>query len=128
MLRKGLKYESTQKITASRTALSLGSGGYPVAATPYLVLLVENAAYLLAQNELDKESSTVGSAMNFEHLRSTPEGMNVTAKVVLEAVDGKKLDFSFEVYDEKELVARGSHQRFIVSNGKFLSKAQSKLG
>ena len=128
MLKTGMIFEVKNKIDASRTAVALGSGGYPVAATPYLVLAVENAAYRLAQAELSEGESTVGTLMNFEHLRATPEGMDVTARVELTEVDGKRLVFSFEVHDERELVARGSHERFIVKTEKFLSRAQGKLG
>ncbi len=128
MLKTGMNFEVKNKIDASRTAVALGSGGYPVAATPFLVLAVENAAYRLAQAELREGESTVGTLMNFEHLRATPEGMDVTARVELTEVAGKRLVFSFEVHDERELVARGSHERFIVKTEKFLSRAQSKLG
>ncbi|MBQ1376312.1 MAG: thioesterase family protein [Clostridia bacterium] len=128
MLKTGMIFEVKNKIDASRTAVALGSGGYPVAATPYLVLAVENAAYRLAQAELSEGESTVGTLMNFEHLRATPEGMDITARVELAEVDGKRLVFSFEVHDERELVARGSHERFIVKTEKFLSRAQGKLG
>ncbi|MBR2742353.1 MAG: thioesterase family protein [Clostridia bacterium] len=128
MLKQGMTYEVKNDITPSRTALALGSGGYPVAATPYLVLAVENAAYTLAQAEMAEGESTVGTLMNFEHLRATPEGMSVTARVTLDETDGKRLVFSFEVCDERELVARGTHERFIVKTEKFLSRAQSKLG
>ena len=127
MLKAGMTYEVKNNIDASRTAKALGSGGYPVAATPYLVLAVENAAYLLAQSELEDGKSTVGTLMNFEHMRATPEGMDVTASVTLNEVDGKRLVFSFEVTDERELVARGTHERFIVENEKFLSRAAGKL-
>lgn len=127
MLKAKMTYEVTNDIDSTRTAKSLGSGGYPVAATPYLVLAVENAAYLLAQGELSEGTSTVGTLMNFEHMRATPEGMSVTARVTLEEVDGKRLVFSFEVTDERELVARGTHERFIVADEKFLSRAFGKL-
>ena len=126
-LTSGMTYEVKELIDDTRTAKALGSGGYPVAATPYLVLIVENAAYLLAQGGLDDSFSTVGTRMDFEHLRATPKGMYVTAKAVLKLVENKRLLFSFEVYDERELVARGEHERFIVETDKFLSRTEAKL-
>jgi len=127
MLKAGMTYEVKNDITDERTAKALGSGGYPVAATPYLVLAVENAAFLLAEAEMEEGKSTVGTLMTFEHLRATPVGMATVAKVVLDEVDGKRLEYSFEVSDEKEVVARGKHQRFIVETEKFLGKANAKL-
>ncbi|MBQ3379224.1 MAG: thioesterase family protein [Clostridia bacterium] len=127
MLKTGMTFEVKNDINESRTAVSLGSGGYPVAATPYLVLAVENAAYRLSQNYMAEGESTVGTLMNFEHLRATPEGMSITARVCLDEIDNKRLVFSFEVRDERELVARGTHERFIVNTEKFLSRAQRKL-
>lgn len=127
MLTVNMTYEVKNKIDETRTAKALGSGGYPVAATPYLVLTVENAAFLLAEKELPEEQSTVGTNITLDHLKSTPEGMSVTTKVTLCEIDRKKLSYTFEVYDECELVARGTHERFIVDTEKFLKKAQDKL-
>ena len=43
-------------------------------------------------------------------------------------MDGRKLDFKVEVYDECDLIGKGTHSRFIVKNDKFQIKANGKLG
>ena len=43
-------------------------------------------------------------------------------------IDRRKLVFTVKIYDEKEKVADGRHERFIIDNAKFLSKAEGKRG
>ena len=42
-------------------------------------------------------------------------------------VDGRKLVFNLVVYDEKDKIGEGTHERFIISNEKFQNKTNSKL-
>ena len=45
-------------VTEDMTAAALGSGGLPVFGTPYLVAMVENAAFTYLQQELPEGKST----------------------------------------------------------------------
>ena len=40
---------------------------------------------------------------------------------------GRKLVFKVEAYDEKGLIGKGTHERFIVENKKFQEKTDNKL-
>ena len=42
------------------------------------------------------------------------------------AVDGRKLTFAVTAYDETGPIGKGTHERFIIQNDKFLAKAQGK--
>ena len=42
------------------------------------------------------------------------------------AVDGRKLTFAVTAYDEAGPIGKGTHERFIIQNDKFLAKAQGK--
>jgi predicted thioesterase len=50
----------------------------------------------------------------------------VTAKVKIEKIDGRRIHFSAEVFDEKEKVGEGTHLRVIVDHSRFLQGAKSK--
>jgi len=61
-----------------------------------------------------------------KHLAATPIGMKVRAIARLKEVEGRRLHFEVEAYDEKEKVADGEHERFVVSLARFLEKAAQK--
>ena len=57
---------------------------------------------------------------------ATPVGMQVWAEAEVTAVDGRKLTFAVTAYDEAGPIGKGTHERFIIQNDKFLAKAQGK--
>ena len=54
--------------------------------------------------------------------------MQVRCEAVLTEIDRRRLTFEVKVYDEKELVGEGRHERFIIDNEKFFAKVQGKIG
>ena len=42
-------------------------------------------------------------------------------------MDGKRLVLKVSAYDEKGLIGQGTHERFIIADERFLSKAAKKL-
>ena len=60
------------------------------------------------------------------HDAPTPIGMKVWCESTLEEVDGRRLVFSVEAFDEKGRIGGGRHERFIVGNEKFQAKADRK--
>lgn len=57
---------------------------------------------------------------------AAPVGMQVWAEAEVTAVDGRKLTFAVTAYDETGPIGKGTHERFIIQNDKFLAKAQGK--
>lgn len=122
----GIKGEAREKVNENNTALKMKSGSLPVYATPAMVALAEQAAYKSVEPYLEEGQGTVGILMNVRHLAATPAGMEITAKSELISVEGRKLTFKIEVFDEREKIGEGIHERFIVNNEKFQNKANSK--
>ena len=91
-----------------------------------MIALMENAAYLAVQDELEEGQSTVGISINVKHLAATPMDMKVWAEAKLTEVDRKKLTFEIEAYDERELIGTAVHERFIIDEAKFISKVNDK--
>ena len=126
MLGAGIKGKEEITVEMKDTAKVLGSGGLEVFATPAMIALSEKTALLSVAGFLEEGTSTVGTKVNMSHIAATPIGMKVTCETELIEVDRRRLLFNVTVYDEKEKIAEGTHERFIVDNGKFTEKANSK--
>ena len=125
-MQKGLSAKIEKTVEYKDTAKAVASGLAEVFATPSMIALMENAAYTAVQGELEKGRSTVGLSINAKHLAATPIGMKVWAKATLAETSGKKLTFSIEAYDERELIGTAVHERYIIDEEDFLIKAMSK--
>ncbi len=127
MLSVGIKGNLERTVTQELTAEAMGSGQLPVFATPAVVALAEETAWKSVAPELEEGQGTVGTKMELAHIAATPLGMKVRCETELVEVDRRKLVFAIEVFDEKEKIAEGRHERFVVDNAKFLGKAEGKL-
>jgi len=114
-------------VTDEMTADRLGNPGAKVYASPMLFGLLEEACIKCVASNLDAGQGTVGTRLDVQHLSPTPVGMIVTAKAEITEVDGRRLIFTVEAHDEKDQIAKGTHERFILgSMEKFLEKAMEK--
>jgi predicted thioesterase len=52
--------------------------------------------------------------------------MMVRVTATLKEIDGRKLTFAVEGYDEKEKISECTHERFIVTKSRFLEKVAEK--
>jgi fluoroacetyl-CoA thioesterase len=69
---------------------------------------------------------TVGIHIDVSHTAATPPGMTVTVKGRLDAVDGRKLRFSLQAFDDREQISSGTHERFIIDAAKFIAAVAEK--
>ena len=114
-------------VTEEKTAVTAGSGSLSVYATPWMVALIEEAAWKSVQPMLEEGQGSVGTLMNVEHLSATPVGMKVWAETEVTAVDRRKITFTVKAFDEAGLIGQGTHERFVIDNEKFLGKCRKKL-
>ena len=128
MLEKGIRGPGESIVTQENTAKAMGSGELDVYATPAMIALMEETAYKSVASDLDEGSGSVGTLMNVKHVAASPVGMKITCQSELESVEGRKLTFKVEAYDETGLIGEGIHERFIIVNNKFQEKADKKLG
>lgn len=119
----------TKEITVTDDLLAchVGSGIVRVYATPMMIALMENTACECLNQFLDEGETSVGVMMNTTHDAATPAGMKVSVSAEITGVDRKKVSFSIIAKDEKDIIGKASHDRFVVIKEKFESKAQSKL-
>ena len=125
-LSRGISLELTEEVTPDKTAEAIGSGMLPVYATPAMIALMENCACNSILDHLEDGQGSVGISMNVEHVSATAEGRQVRAVATLDEVDGRRLVFRVEAYDDAGLIGKGTHERFIINNERFLEKAKSK--
>ena len=76
---------------------------------------------------LEEGKTSVGGNISSSHVSATPVGMEVRAVATITEVDGKKVKFAIEAYDEAGLIGKGDHLRIIVTRDRFLQGAADKL-
>lgn len=126
-MQTGTKNTLERKVTEELSALSMGSGTLRVFATPAMIALIEETCWRSVAQQLEEGQGTVGTLLNVKHLAPTPLGMTVKCESELIEVDGRRIVFSVNVYDDAGLVGSGTHERFIINESKFQAKANSKL-
>jgi predicted thioesterase len=52
--------------------------------------------------------------------------MEVRARAELVAIDGPKLKFTIQVWDENELIGEADHDRFVIDEARFMEKVNLK--
>ena len=124
-LKLGMTGEATTTVVHENTAAAVGAGGVEVFGTPMLVALMENASWRTVADALDEGYVTVGTHVNISHLAATPLGQHVRATAELIEIDGRRLVFRVEAYDERQKVGEGQHERAIVQLERFLSRIKA---
>jgi len=125
-LTPGLRGEAKIVVKEEDTAQHLGSGNVAVLATPRMIALMEKASVKAVDHLLPPGQATVGSEIRVRHLAATPQGMEITVFSELVEVEGRRLTFKVEAFDEREKVGEGTHIRFIIDLDRFREKVKAK--
>ena len=127
MLEVGLKGKAEAVVTPENTASAFCSGKLDVFATPAMVALMEETCWKAVQPELEEGFGTVGTKVSVSHLAPSPIGNVVKCEAVLTEIDRRRLTFEVVCTDGDKVVGKGSHERFIINNEKFLAKAEAAV-
>ena len=100
----------------------------PVFATPYLVLILENAALNAIKQYLEPGESAVGTRVDVRHLVATPVGREVTGHAEVLRTEGRRIDFKIWATDGVEDIGTGTHERTVVSVTRIIEKMAVKYG
>ena len=125
-LTPGLRGEVRVVVGEEDTAQHVRSGNVAVLATPRMIALMENASVKAVDHLLPPGQATVGGEIRVRHLAATPQGMEVTVHSELVEVEGRRLTFKVEAFDEREKIGEGSHIRFIIGLDRFREKVEAK--
>lgn len=122
----GIKGVAVTQVTEHNTAIAMDSGDLPVFSTVAMTGLMERAAYQSVVPHLPEGQHTVGTALDIKHLSASPVGADIRVESELIEVDGKRLLFSVNAYDDAGPIGSGLHQRFIVEKEPFLQRTAQK--
>lgn len=122
MIESGKSFSQEIIVSQKDTARTYGSGYLDVFATPAMVGLMENTAIKCLEGALEEGTDTVGVEINVKHMKATAVGMKVTCKALVSEVDGRRIRFEIEAWDEKGQIGNAIHDRFIIYPEKFMSK------
>jgi fluoroacetyl-CoA thioesterase len=100
----------------------------PVFATPYLVLILENAALNAIKQYLEPGESAVGTRVDVRHLVATPVGREVAGHAEVVRTEGRRIDFKIWATDGVEDIGSGTHERTVVSVTRIIEKMAVKYG
>ncbi|HET7815432.1 MAG TPA: hotdog domain-containing protein [Candidatus Baltobacteraceae bacterium] len=123
----GRTYSRQTRVEEWMTAEKAGNKGVDVLSTPMLVQLVEDAAMACVAHALPDGHVSLGTHIDLEHHKPVPVGFIVRTEVELVLVDGPRISFAVQVFDEQEAVAEGTHERYLMEREKFLAKLEDKL-
>ncbi|MBI5506961.1 MAG: thioesterase family protein [Deltaproteobacteria bacterium] len=129
----GIEHSFTFRVSESKTVAAL----YPespefqvmpeVFATGFLVGFFEWACIRAINPHLDwPAEQSVGTHINMSHMAATPPGMDVTARVRLTEVEGRRLVFELEASDGVDVIGKGTHERFVINAAKFVERTKQK--
>lgn len=134
-LKVGTRKTLQKTITGEDSGLSYDNGSLQnMPATPTLTALMIEASVSAVDLELPEGCFTIGKSLTIVHDNPTLEGITVTIEAILLSIEGNKLFFEINVYDEVGKIGTGKHERCIVNYGSLVSKVnegcsiiQSKL-
>lgn len=126
-LQKGLCGHGEFFVRAADSAKAFRSGSLDVLATPVMIASAEETCADLVQSCLDEGMGTVGTQVSIRHLAPTPIGMKYHCDCEVTSVEGRVIRFNVVLYDEKEKIGEGTHERVVINEERFFSKAQKKL-
>ena len=122
----GRKYQSQTRVEEWMTAEKAGNKGVDVLSTPMLLQLIEDAAVQCLAPVLETDEVSLGASVDLTHLAPTPVGFIIRTEVEVIAIDGRRVNFAFSSFDEREKIAEGMHERYIISKTRFRKNLDEK--
>jgi len=122
----GRTYQSQTRVEEWMTAEKAGNKGVDVLSTPMLLQLIEEAAVHCLAPLVAADEVTLGTYIELTHLAPTPVGFIVRTEVEIIGVDGRRVNFAVAAFDEREKIAEGTHERYVVDRARFLANLEEK--
>jgi predicted thioesterase len=100
----------------------------PVFSTPYLILVMENAALNAIRQYLETGESAVGTRIDVRHLIATPVGREIVGHAEVTGTDGREIFFRIWAMDGAEAIGIGTHERTVVHTARIIERMAAKYG
>ena len=122
----GARGEEKLLVTSETAITFLGVEGPRVLSTPHMIGYMELTCRDAVLPLLDAGFDTVGTHVDVYHLAAAPIGAVVTFTAEVVAVNGRRIQFRVEAWDEKEKIGEGTHERAIINVAKFATRLAEK--
>jgi fluoroacetyl-CoA thioesterase len=98
-----------------------------VLATGYMVGMMELACVhgMMPYVDWPREQS-LGTLVSFQHFAPTPPGMTLTIRGEVTEVEGRRVRFKVEAWDELDRVCEGIHERCVIDPERFAARLARK--
>ncbi len=127
LIHPGMLREDSFEVTADNSAIHIGSGSSRVLATPWMIAYMERVSHRLLTCCLPEGYSSVGTHLDVRHLAPTPVGATIRVKAQVLSLDGNRVYFSIEAWDDQEKIGEGQHERVVIEEARFLRRVEKKL-
>ena len=121
LLKVGETFVNEYIVKPENTADFIGNKGVTVLSTPSMIGFMEETATHVVIDNMPENYKTVGTKIDVEHINSTPVNMKVTIKATLIAIEGRKLRYNVEAFNEKCKIGFGTYEQHIINLGNFLN-------
>ena len=122
----GARAEAKLLVTSESATTFMGAEGPRVLSTPHMIGRMELTSRDAVLPFLEAGFDTVGTHVDVYHLAAAPIGAVVTFTAEVTAVDGRRVQFRVEAWDEKEKIGEGTHERAIINVAKFATRLAEK--
>ncbi len=124
----GTPGQTRRRVTDDIAINFLGLDGARVLATPAMIMLIEMTCRDSILPLLETGFDSVGTEVNVKLLAATPMGIEVTFKSEVLEADNRRVKFKVTAFDEKEQIADGTHERFVINVERFAGRLKEKIG
>lgn len=98
----------------------------PIFATGYMVGLMEWACLEALNPHLEAGENSLGTGISVSHLAATLPDMTVTVRTTCLTIDGHRITWHVEAYDDADLIGEGEHHRTVIRQDKFRRRLDEK--
>lgn len=91
-------------VKTETTAYFFGNEGVTVLSTPSMIGFMEATVAQIVTRQVPENYRPVGTKFKIEHVKSTSVNEKVTIKATLIGIEGKKLRFDVEAFNERHKI------------------------
>ncbi len=127
-LQAGMFVEKKIQTTPEMAASRFHESSPRVLSSPSLLTFIQTTCADVLAPFLDSGEMAVTIKIEMNHLASTPIGMTITIRAEVIRVDGRRVYFKVDVFDEMEKIAQGYNDMFIIDEERFERGIKRKVG
>lgn len=117
---------SVMSIRPGDSAVAMGIGDLPIAATSHFVSLMESAALAAISEYLEPGETTRMAMLDLEVIGAVAIGVEIRATATCSAISGRELHFLCDIYEGERHIAHAQMKRAAVERVSFLARTAAQ--